>query len=67
MTLDGKPITAGQLAERFEGLSPLDKQHIRVVIAADPKTAFGKVVGVLDLLAEAGIPHIRFKAVPAQP
>jgi hypothetical protein len=67
MTLDGKPITAGQLAERFEGLSPLDKQHIRVVIAADPKTAFGKVVGVLDLLAEAGIPHIRFKAIPAQP
>lgn len=67
MQIKDKPVTAGQLEEIFAKLTPTDRRYVRVVISAPPETPFKHVVGVLDLLSEAGIPRITFSLLRKNP
>lgn len=62
--LEGKVLERDQLL--FEIRSKLEKQSRAVVVAADEKTPYGKVVEVMDLLKQAKVEKVGLLFQPAK-
>ena len=71
LTVDGKTRVDSQAVAGDASITDLARQahaknkDIRAVIRADKKVEHGRVIGVLDLLKQAGIARIAFAVAPA--
>jgi biopolymer transport protein TolR len=67
---DGAAEMEGKILERdqllFEIRSKLEKQPRAVVVAADEKTPYGKVIEVMDLLKQAKVEKVGLLFQPAK-
>ncbi|PPC93596.1 MAG: protein TolR [Methylotenera sp.] len=62
--MEGKTLERDQLL--FEIRSKLEKQPRAVVVAADEKTPYGKVIEVMDLLKQAKVEKVGLLFQPAK-
>jgi len=62
--MEGKTLERDQLL--FEIRSKLEKQPRAVVVAADEKTPYGKVVEVMDMLKQAKVEKVGLLFQPAK-
>lgn len=62
--MEGKVLERDQLL--FEIRSKLEKQPRAVVVAADEKTPYGKVIEVMDLLKQAKVEKVGLLFQPAK-
>jgi biopolymer transport protein TolR len=62
--MEGKTLERDQLL--FEIRSKLEKQSRAVVVAADEKTPYGKVIEVMDLLKQAKVEKVGLLFQPAK-
>lgn len=62
--LEGKRLERDQLL--FEIRSKLEKQQRAVVVAADEKTPYGKVIEVMDMLKQAKVEKVGLLFKPAK-
>jgi len=71
LSVDGKTRVDAQMVPNDEAIANLAKEakrknkDIRAVIRADKKVEHGRVIHVLDLLKQAGVPKIAFAVSPA--